>query len=80
MQQGSKSLLKDIRSLWSQTLVLKRPGQKRESIGNDIASGLADLEANGKMVLANPDFIECLVTDAPCRTYYLFRGGRSRLY
>lgn len=65
MHQGSESLLKDIRSLWTQTLVLNRPGQSRENIGNDIASGLADLEAYGQMVLANPDFVERLVTDAP---------------
>lgn len=65
MQQGDESLLKDIRSLWIQTLVLNRPGQSRENIGNDIASGLADLEAYGQTVLANPDFVERLVADAP---------------
>ncbi|MFS2155978.1 alkene reductase [Pseudomonas sp. Pseusp122] len=65
MHQGSESLLGDIRALWNSTLILNRPGRARDQIGSDLASGLADLEAYGQMVLANPDFVERLKTGAP---------------
>jgi len=32
---------------------LNRPGKNRESIGDDIQSGLAELESYGQMILAN---------------------------
>ncbi|USP11868.1 alkene reductase [Aeromonas dhakensis] len=60
-----ESLLADFRKLWKNTLILNRPGRPREQIGADIAAGLADLEAYGQMVLANPDFVERLKTNAP---------------
>jgi N-ethylmaleimide reductase len=65
MHQGSESLLGDIRALWNSTLILNRPGRARDQIGSDLASGLADLEAYGQMVLANPDFVERLRAGAP---------------
>ena len=34
-------------------------------ISEDVASGLADLEAYGQMVLANPDFVERIKSSAP---------------
>ena len=46
-------------------LILNRPGRPREQIGEDVAFGLADLEAYGQMILANPDFVARLMTDAP---------------
>ena len=55
--QGNDPLLADIRELWTGTLILNRPGRPRDGIGTDVASGLADLEAYGQMVLANPDFV-----------------------
>ncbi len=64
MHLGNEPLLADIRGLWTQTLIVNRPGQDRSNIGNDIASGLADLESYGQMVLANPDFVERLQADA----------------
>ncbi|MCY1521149.1 N-ethylmaleimide reductase [compost metagenome] len=64
MHQGNESLLADIRKLWRQPLILNRPGRTREEIGADLASGLADLEAYGQMVLANPDFVERLRSTA----------------
>ena len=51
--------------LWSGTLIVNRPGRAREQIGTDLASGLVELEAYGQMVLANPDFVERLKTNAP---------------
>ncbi|GAB3374495.1 alkene reductase [Lysobacter rhizosphaerae] len=65
MHQGNEPLLADIRKLWKGALVLNRPGRPREQVGADVASGLADLEAYGQMVLANPDFVERLKTGAP---------------
>lgn len=65
MHQGNEALLADIRTLWKQTLILNRPGRTREQIGADVASGLADMEAYGQMVLANPDFVERLKTQSP---------------
>ncbi|QNK02168.1 alkene reductase [Dyella telluris] len=82
MHLGNEALLADLRKLWKQTLILNRPGRPREQIGNDVASGLADLEAYGQMVLANPDFVERLKTGAPLndadpRTYF---GGDAQGY
>lgn len=65
MHQGNDGLLADIRKVWQQTLILNRPSRPREEIGTDIASGLADLEAYGQLVLANPDFVERLRINAP---------------
>lgn len=65
MHQGNEPLLSDIRQLWPGTLILNRSGRPREEIGADVASGLADLEAYGQMVLANPDFVERLQANAP---------------
>jgi len=58
--QGNEPLLGDIRKLWTGTLILNQPGRPLDEIGADVASGLADLEAYGQMVLANPDFVERL--------------------
>lgn len=82
MHQGSEPLLADLRQLWKQTLILNRPGRPREQIGADLASGLADLEAYGQMVLANPDFVARLKENAPMNeadraTYF---GGDARGY
>jgi len=65
MHQGNEPLLSDIRKLWKQPLILNRPGRPRDQIGSDVASGLADLEAYGQMVLANPDFVARLKANAP---------------
>lgn len=82
MHQGDEALLGDIRSLWKHTLILNRPGRAREQIGADIASGLAELESYGQMVLANPDFIARLKSQAPLNeadhtTYF---GGTEKGY
>lgn len=65
MHQGDEALLADIRQLWSGVLMLNRPGRPREQIGADLATGLADLESYGQMVLANPDFVARLKVNAP---------------
>ncbi|MGO4810802.1 alkene reductase [Cupriavidus sp. 2MCAB6] len=65
MHQGNEAVQADIRKLWQRTLILNRPGRPREQVGADLASGLADLEAYGQMVLANPDFVARLKHSAP---------------
>lgn len=82
MHQGNESLLADIRQIWKQTLVVNRPGRTREQIGQDIKTGLADLEAYAQMVLANPDFVERIRTGAPLNDpdRMTFFGGDGKGY
>lgn len=82
LHQGNDKLLTDIRQIWKQKLILNRPDHPREQIGKDIESGLADLEAYGQMILANPDFVERLKVNAPMNeadrmTYF---GGTEKGY
>lgn len=82
MHQGNEPLLAAIRERWQRTLILNRPGRPREQIGSDIDAGLAEMEAYGQMVLANPDFAERLMTHAPMNeadrnTYF---GGSAQGY
>lgn len=65
---GEDDLLRDLRRLWGQAFILNRPERPRSDIGADISSGLADLESYGQMVLANPDFVERLLSGAPLNT------------
>lgn len=82
MHLGNDALLADIRRLWSGKLILNRPGRPRDQIGADVAAGLADLEAYGQMILANPDFVDRLQSGAamnePDRSTYF--GGTERGY
>ena len=82
LHAGDERLLGDIRSLWKQALIVNRPGRPRDQIGADVASGLADLEAYGQMVLANPDFIGRLKTGAPMNEAdrASFFGGAAQGY
>ena len=79
---GDEQLMADIRGLWKQALIVNRPGRSRDQIGADVASGLADLEAYGQMVLANPDFVKRLQTGAPMSEpdRATFFGGTARGY
>ncbi|NDJ57448.1 alkene reductase [Enterobacteriaceae bacterium 4M9] len=82
MHQGNEPLLAEIRQRWQGTLIVNRPGKAREDIGQDIAQGVAELEAYGQMVLANPDFVERLRTgavlnEADRQTYF---GGGAQGY
>lgn len=65
MHTGNDALLADLRQLWKGAFILNRPGRVREQIGADVQLGLADLEAYGQMVLANPDFVERVRIGAP---------------
>lgn len=72
---GNEPLLADIRALWKTTLIVNRPGRPREQIGSDVKAGLADIEAYGQAILANPDFLERLRQNAP-----LNEGDRNTFY
>ncbi|MCJ0765979.1 alkene reductase [Variovorax terrae] len=82
MHLGNETLMADLRKLWRGPLILNRPGRPREQIGEDVKSGLADLEAYGQKVLANPDFIERIKADAPLNEAQSegFYGGTQRFY
>ena len=71
-----------MRKLWKQSLILNRPGRPRDQVGADVTAGLADLEAYGQMVLANPDFVERLKAGAPMNEAdrATFFGGAARGY
>lgn len=80
--QGDEVLLADLRKAWKGALILNRAGRPREHIGADVASGLAELESYGQFVLANPDFVARLKTDAPMNAAdrSTFFGGTAKGY
>jgi N-ethylmaleimide reductase len=82
VHNGDERLMGDLRALWKQPLILNRPGRPRDQIGADLASGLADLEAYGQMILANPDFVARLQAGAPMNQAdrATFFGGDARGY
>ena len=82
LHSGNEQLVGDIRALWTQSLIVNRPGRPRDQIGADVASGLADLEAYGQMVLANPDFVARLKTGTPMNQAdrASFFGGTAQGY
>lgn len=82
IHNGDDTLMADLRARWKQALIVNRPGRPRDQIGADVASGLADLEAYGQMVLANPDFVVRLKGDAPMNTAdrATFFGGTAQGY
>ena len=82
MHTGDEQLVGEVRALWRRSLIVNRPGRSRDRIGADVASGLADLEAYGQMVLANPDFVARLKTGAPMNEAdrASFFGGAAQGY
>ncbi|WP_298372783.1 alkene reductase [uncultured Bradyrhizobium sp.] len=82
LYNGDERLMADLRALWQRPLILNRPGHPAAQIGADLASGLADLEAYGRLVLANPDFVARLKTGAPMNEadHTTFFGGTARGY
>ncbi|WAC48226.1 alkene reductase [Asticcacaulis sp. SL142] len=64
MHFGDDALLADIRTLWSGPVLVVRLGRTRETLLDDLNSGLADLVPIGRWALANPDFVERYRTGA----------------
>lgn len=82
MHWGNEALLADLRQQWSRTLILNRPGRSQEQVGADVAAGLADIEAYGARVLANPDFVHRVRSGAPLNVpdSTTFFGGDAKGY
>jgi NADPH2 dehydrogenase len=75
---GNEPLLAEIRKAWHGTLIVNRAGGDRDRVGNDVATGMADMESFGQMVLANPDFVERIRSGAPLnepKRELLYSGG-----
>jgi NADPH2 dehydrogenase len=75
---GNEPLLAEIRKAWHGTLIVNRAGGDRRRVGKDVATGMADMESFGQMVLANPDFVERIRTGAPLnepKGELLYSGG-----
>ena len=64
VQLGNEALLADIRKSWHGVLMVNRAGHRRDQIGADIATGMADIESYAQMALANPDLVERIRTGA----------------
>lgn len=81
-QFGDDAEVRALRRLWGGALILNRPGRPREMIGADVESGLADFEAYGQLVLANPDFERRLRDGAAFNTAdrATFYGGGAAGY
>lgn len=82
MHLGNEELLKDIRSIWTNPLLVNRAGRTLENISTDLDNGLADLVPVGVWALANPDLVERLQTGAPLNEANpaTFFGGGSEGY
>jgi N-ethylmaleimide reductase len=65
MHTGDETLARDIRSRWSGTLLVLRPGRALSTLGDDVKSGLADIVPVGRWALANPDFVARVKANAP---------------
>ena len=63
--QGDEVILQQLRAAWPNALLLNRPGRSRDTIGDDVESGLADIATLGHLALANPDLAERLRRGAP---------------
>ncbi len=80
MHLGDDALLRDIRRLWPNALLVNRANRSLEDLGADIEAGLADVAPVARWALANPDFIERLQHDAPLNTLdatTLYSGGAA---
>ncbi|PJR09119.1 alkene reductase [Sinorhizobium meliloti] len=62
---GNDNLLKDIRRVWPNALLVNRVNRPLDTLGSDVAAGLADIVPVGRWGLANPDFVERLKLGAP---------------
>ncbi|HET8554611.1 MAG TPA: alkene reductase [Rhodanobacteraceae bacterium] len=77
---GDDDLLRDIRRLWPNALLVNRGNRPLEALGADVEAGLADMAPVARWALANPDFIERLRRGAPLNELdptTLYVGGAS---
>src|SRR5690606_24305220 len=79
---GNEALVRDIRRLWPNALLLNRPGRALAELAADVETGLADVVTIARWALANPDFVERVRVGAPMNepdpaTFY---GGGAHGY
>lgn len=77
---GDDDLLRDIRQLWPNALLVNRANRPLDALGADVEAGLADIAPVARWALANPDFIERLRRDAPLNDLdpaTLYGGGAA---
>jgi N-ethylmaleimide reductase len=76
------ALLRELRRLWPNTLLLNRGGVDLASRVRDITDGLADVVTVGSLALANPDLVARLKAGAPLNTpdRSTFYGGDEHGY
>ncbi|MCC3280454.1 MULTISPECIES: alkene reductase [unclassified Arthrobacter] len=75
MHSGDEELLRDIRRIWPNALLVLRPGRARADLAKDVEAGLADIAPIGSWALANPDVVERLRTGADFN-----EGDRTTFY
>lgn len=62
---GNDALLRDLRRLWPNALLVNRANRPLDLLGADVAAGLADAEVVARWALANPDFVARFRRGAP---------------
>ncbi|MGM0879113.1 MAG: alkene reductase [Bacillota bacterium] len=62
MNFGNEPFMKEIRELWSQALLMNRPGRPLEQLSSDVDKELADVVTVGTWLISNPDFVERIKT------------------
>jgi N-ethylmaleimide reductase len=82
MHVGNEGLLRKIRSIWSNPLLVNRAGRSIEDISIDIDDQIADMAPIGVWALANPDIIDrlkkgALLNEPDRSTFY---GGGAEGY
>lgn len=82
MHLGNEALLREIRSLWHNPLLVNRAGRALEDLSVDLDNGLADVVPVGVWSLANPDLVERLkagypLNEADRTTLYFGIGGKG---
>ncbi|RAS77290.1 alkene reductase [Priestia endophytica] len=58
MNFGNEPFMKEIRELWSQALLMNRPGRPLEQLSLDVDKELTDVVTVGTWLISNPDFVE----------------------
>lgn len=82
MHLGNETLLREIRSIWTNPLLVNRAGRALKDISVDIDNAIADVAPVGAWSLANPDLVERLkkgasLNEADPSTFF---GGGSKGY
>ncbi|MFD2700766.1 alkene reductase [Paenibacillus shunpengii] len=65
MHLGNEKLLREIRSIWTNSLLVNRAGRALEDISVDLDNGVADVVPVGIWSLANPDLVDRLKNGYP---------------